>query len=327
MADFAAGVYGACLGGPDVGQTRRVSGAEREWRSSRPLDLHRTLGPLRRGAGDPAYRVDADNAIWRAVRTPVGPGTLRLALRRGTTTVVGSAWGPGADWLLDRIPRLCGEDDDPAGFVPVHPVLRDAAARNPGWRITRSDLLVEVLVPCILEQKVTGRQARASWRELVRRFGDPAPGPAPAGMMVPPGAATWLRIPSWEWHRAGVEPARSQAVLTACRHAGRLEETLTLGSAVADQRLRALPGIGVWTSAECRQRSHGDPDAVTIGDFHLPHIVGVALTGRRVDDAGMLELLEPYAGHRYRVTRLIELSGLPNPRYGPRLTIQDHRHH
>lgn len=304
-----------------------AAGAVREWSPGRPLDLHRTLAPLRRGAGDPAYRVEADNAIWRAVRTPEGPGTLRLTLRRGTASVTAQAWGPGAGWLLDRIPRLCGDDDGPDGFVPVHPLLADAAARNPGWRLTRSDALVEVLVPCILEQKTTGRQARASWRSLVLRYGEPAPGPVPSGLTVPPAPATWARIPSWEWHQAGVEPARSKAVITACRHAGRLEETLELGTAAADQRLRALPGIGVWTSAECRQRSHGDPDAVTIGDFHLPHLVGVALIGRRVDDAGMLELLEPYRGHRYRVTRLIEMSGLKNPRYGPRITIQDHRAH
>lgn len=299
----------------------------REWKPARPLDLHRTLAPLRRGTGDPAYHVDAANGIWRAVRTPEGPVTLRLTLARGSGSVTGHAWGSGAGWMLDRIPRLCGEDDPPGDFVPAHPVIADAMARNPGWRITRSDLVVETLVPCILEQKITGRQARASWRALVRAYGDPAPGPAPAGLTVPPAPQTWVQIPSWEWHRAGVEPARSKAVITACRHAGRLEETLELGSEVADRRLRALPGIGVWTSAETRQRSHGDPDAVTVGDFHLPHLVGVALIGRRVDDAGMLELLEPYRGHRYRVTRLIEMSGVKNPRYGPRLTIQDHRGH
>jgi 3-methyladenine DNA glycosylase/8-oxoguanine DNA glycosylase len=271
--------------------------------------------------------VDAGNGIWRAVRTPEGPVTLRLTLARGSGSVTGQAWGSGAGWVLDRIPRLCGEDDPPSDFVPGHPVIADAMARNPGWRITRSDLLVETLVPCILEQKTTGRQARASWRTLVRAYGDPAPGPAPAGLTVPPAPQTWTQIPSWEWHRAGVEPARSKAVITACRHAGRLEETLQLGSEMADRRLRALPGIGVWTSAETRQRSHGDPDAVSVGDFHLPHLVGVALIGKRVDDAGMLELLEPYRGHRYRVTRLIEMSGVKNPRYGPRLTIQDHRGH
>lgn len=299
----------------------------RTWLPGRPLDLHRTLAPLRRGAGDPAYRIDADNAIWRAVRTPDGPGTLRLALLSGEGAVLGEGWGPGAGWLLDRIPRLCGDDDRADGFVPVHPLLVSALARNSGWRITRSEALMDVLVPSILEQKTTGRQAKASWRTLVRAYGEPAPGPGPAGLTVPPTPATWARVPSWDWHQAGVEPARSRAIVTACAHAGRLEQTMDLGTEVADARLRAIPGIGVWTSAEIRQRSHGDSDAVSVGDYHLPNLIGVALSGRRTDDAGMLELLAPYAGHRYRVTRLIEMSGVDFPRYGSRITIQDHRAH
>lgn len=304
-----------------------TSPATRVWNPGRPLDLVRTLAPMRRGAGDPAFRVDPDNAVWRVVRTPMGPGTLRLAAHRGTGVVEAWAWGAGADWLLESVPALLGSYDDAADFVPRHPLLRDVTARHPGLRIGRGGLVLEALVPAILEQKVTGKQARASWRELVRRYGEPAPGPAPAGMAVPPSAAQWAGVPSWEWHKAGVEPARSRAVVTAARVAGRLEETIALGTAVADARLRAVPGIGVWTSAETRQRSHGDPDAVSVGDYHLPAVVGVALTGHRVDDAGMLELLAPYAGHRYRVTRLIEMSGVHHPRYGPRITIQDHRGH
>lgn len=305
---------------------RAVHG-ERVLRPRGPLDLLRTLAPLRRGAGDPAFTIDGGGAVWRAVRTPEGPGTLRLLARPGAGEVEARAWGPGARWLLDSVPGLCGEDDDATGFVPRHPVVRQAAARRSGWRIARAGHVVQVLVPAILEQKTTGKQARASWRVLVRRYGEPAPGPAPAGLLVPPDAATWAAVPSWEWHRAGVEPARSRAVVTACRYAGRLEETAGLGTGAADRRLRALPGIGVWTSAETRQRSHGDPDAVSVGDFHIPATVGYALTGRRVDDAGMLELLEPYAGHRYRVTALLEQSGHRAPRYGPRITIQDHRFH
>lgn len=309
--------------------------ASRLWNPGRPLDLARTLAPMRRGAGDPTFRVDSDNAIWRVVRTPAGPGTLRLAAHRGAGVVEAWAWGAGADWLLESVPALLGFYDDTADFGPRHPLLRDLAARHRGWRIGRGGLVVEALVPAILEQKVTGKQARASWRSLVRLFGQPAPGPAPVGMpggmpegmIVPPTAEQWARIPSWEWHKAGVEPARSRAIVTAVRAAGRLEETVALGSEASDRRLRAVPGIGVWTSAETRQRSHGDADAVSVGDYHLPAVVGVALTGHRVDDAGMLELLAPYAGHRYRVTRLIEMSGVHHPRYGPRMTIQDHRGH
>ncbi len=282
---------------------------------------------LRRSVADPCYLTDAAGAIWRGVRTPEGPGTLRLAALRGSGEVSAAAWGPGATWLLDGVPRLCGADDDPAGFDPVHPVLRQACARHPGMRMTTADQVVDLLVPSILEQKTTGKQARASWRYLVRQFGQPAPGPAPDGLRVPPDPATWAQVPSWEWHKAGVEPAQSRTIFTAARHAKRLEEAAAMDTAAADLRLRALPGIGVWTSAEVRQRSHGDADAVSVGDYHLSNQVGFALTGERVDDARMLELLAPYAGHRHRACLFIGLSGIRFPRYGPRITIQDHRRH
>ena len=104
--------------------------------------------------------------------------------------------------------------------------------------------------------------------------------------------------------------------------------TLTARSASGDDRdrvLTSLPGVGVWTSAETRIRALGDPDAVSIGDYHLAHEVGHALTGARTDDAGMIELLAPWAGQRQRVVRLIHASGVQEPRRGPRLAPEDHR--
>jgi 3-methyladenine DNA glycosylase/8-oxoguanine DNA glycosylase len=236
-----------------------------------------------------------------------------------------TAWGPGAAWLLRELPGLLGADDDRAGFEPVHPVLRELAARHPGVRVGRSGRVLEALVPAVLEQKVVGVEARRAWRYLLLKFGDPAPGPAPAGMRVPPPPAIWRRIPSWEWHRAGVEGVRARTIIGAAEVAGRLEEIVTMPSGAADRRLRSLPGIGVWTSAEVRQRACGDADAVSVGDYHLPSAVGWALAGRVVDDAGMLELLAPYAGHRHRAARLVELGGIRPPRRGPRMSVRDYR--
>lgn len=192
-------------------------------------------------------------------------------------------------------------------------------------RIGRSGRVFEALVPAVLEQKVVGAEAWRGWRLLLMRFGSPAPGPAPRGMRVIPSARQWARIPSWEWHRAGVEGVRAKTVTGAARAAARLEEITRLASHEADERLRSLPGIGHWTSAEIRQRACGDPDAVSVGDYNLPGAVGWALARRKVDDAGMLELLAPYAGHRHRVTRLVELSGIRPPRHGPRMPIRDYR--
>ena len=303
------------------------TGLAREWQVPFPLDVPLTLSVHRRGSGDPAYGSDAAGAVWRTSLTPDGPGTLRVSSRHvaGRTLVTGQAWGPGAGWLLDRLPAQLGFHDDRAGFTARHPVVGELALRYEGLRVGRSGRVFEALVPAILEQKVVSREAHRAWRFLLGKFGDAAPGPAPAGMRVFPSPRTWARIPSWDWHRAGVEGVRARTIITAAAVATRLEQALEEDPAEADRRLRLLPGIGPWTSAEIRQRAMGDPDAVSVGDYHLPNAVGWTLARRKTDDDGMLELLAPYAGHRYRVTRLIELGGSRPPRRGPRMPVRDYR--
>ncbi|MFI7031060.1 DNA-3-methyladenine glycosylase family protein [Microbispora rosea] len=313
--------------------------SERRWRPSAQLDLALTLSPHRRGGGDPAWRRTPDGAIWRTSRTPEGPGTLRVTASPGE--VHAQAWGPGAGWLLETLPSLLGAEDDVGGFAAMlarltrsgDPGQARAAAfvaglatRAAGLRVGRSLRVFEALAPAVLEQKVVGREAWRAWRFLLRRYGEPAPGPAPEGMYVIPPPEAWRAIPSWDWHRAGAEAVRARTIVNAARHAEKLESTTTSASSEeADRLLRALPGIGVWTSAEVRQRAHGDPDAPSVGDFHLPGIVGYALTGQKADDDGMLDLLEPFRGHRHRVVRLIELSGVRPPARGPRMAPRDYR--
>jgi 3-methyladenine DNA glycosylase/8-oxoguanine DNA glycosylase len=273
--------------------------------------------PLRRGGGDPAFRIARDGAIWRASRTPEGPGTLRIT--GSTAALEGHAWGAGARWLLDAMPGLLGAYDDPSAFVPRHRVVHAAHRRNPGLRLTRTGLVLESLIPSILEQKVTTAEAYRAWKLLLFQHGEPAPGPAPR-MRVMPDARGWARVPSWDWHCAGVDDKRASTVMRAVRLGGRLDTLAALDSAEAARKLQTLPGIGPWTAAETLQRSHGDPDAVTVGDLHLPHLVGYALTGaRRSDDATMLSLLAPYPGQRHRATRLICLQSPAPPRRAPRL--------
>jgi 3-methyladenine DNA glycosylase/8-oxoguanine DNA glycosylase len=259
-----------------------------------------------------------DGSVWRAGRTPLGPGTLRVSARGGQ--VRGEAWGPGAEGLLEQLPGLLGAADDPSLLAPRHRLLALTRHRRPGLRLTRTGLVLESLIPSILEQKVTTVEAYAAWRTLVRKYGEPAPGPAPGRMYVMPAPRAWALIPSWEWHRAGVDDKRASTVLRAVRVAARLAEAVRMPPAVAQERLELVPGIGPWTSAETVQRSHGAADAVTVGDLHLPGIVGFALAGNRgADDAEMLRLLEPYAGQRHRAARLILLSGRMPGRRGPRM--------
>ncbi|MFI1000163.1 DNA-3-methyladenine glycosylase family protein [Streptomyces galbus] len=302
-----------------------AAGRVRTYVPDGPLDLGLVLGPLRRGPADPTFRAMPDGSVWRASLTPVGPGTLRVSAHGGA--VRGEAWGPGAEWLLDRLPEMVGAADDPSAFVPRHRLLAHARHRRPGLRLLRTGLVLESLIPSVLEQKVTTDEAYRAWRLLVRKFGEPAPGPAAGGRLwVMPAPRTWALIPSWEWHRAGVDNKRASTILRAVRVAARLEEAVGMEPREARARLEVVPGIGPWTSAEAVQRSHGAADEVTTGDLHLPGIVGWALAGdRHADDALMLRLLEPYAGQRHRAARLILLSGVVPARRAPRMPVGDIR--
>ena len=292
-----------------------------------PLDLTQTLRPLSRGTADPTMQWDT-SGVWRTMPTPLGAATLHLATQRGVVTA--TAWGDGAEWAIAAVPELLGGGDDRADFdVSENAFLAESQRRNPGLRLLRTGLVLEMMIAAIFEQKVTSKEARRAWATLVRAHGEPAPGPVPGDMRVFPSAQAWRLIPSWEWHRAGVDPQRSRTAIAAASVAGGLERTLALGRGGAEvaKRLRSVPGVGIWTAAETSQRAHGDADSVSVGDYHLPAVVGWALIGSPVDDDGMLELLAPWAGQRQRVMRLIEASGFEKPRFGPRITIQDHRHH
>jgi 3-methyladenine DNA glycosylase/8-oxoguanine DNA glycosylase len=280
------------------------------------------LAPLRRGRGDPTMRVDADGTVWRSSSTPEGAVTLALH-REGDGAVHATGWGPGAEWALEGLPALLGADDDDSDFVPHHSLIEQVRSRMPGLRLGATGRVWDVLVPAVLEQKVTGVEARRSWRELCWRFGEPAPGPT--ALYLPPTPPAVRAIPDWEWHRAGVDRSRRRALLAAAAVAHRLEGAVTLTGGAGRDLLCKVPGIGVWTAAEVAQRAWGDADAVSIGDYHIPSVVGYALLGRPLDDAGMLEVLAPYAPQRHRAVRYIEASGFRRPRFGPRFSTRDYR--
>jgi len=317
--------------------------ASLRWHPGGPYNLHRTLGILMRGNGDPSFSARPDG-LWMAFTTPDGPVTLRLTEAGpsgsgpdgGGLYVDALAWGPGSGAAIADVPRLLGADDDWAAFdepsfaVTLPRMVREARRRTPDVRLPSTGRMVDSLVPTILEQKVTVIEARRGFRYLMYRHGTPAPGAgtvAPTGLLVRPTAGAWLRIPSWEWHKAGVGPQRSATVMRALRSAVALERLASLPAAEAAANMQTIPGIGVWTAAEVVQRTHGCPDSIAVGDYHLAAYVGAALTGRRTDDAGMLALLEPWRGHRQRVVRMLGLSGFRKPTFGPRMTIQDHRGH
>ncbi|MDN4163052.1 DNA-3-methyladenine glycosylase family protein [Nocardioides abyssi] len=302
-----------------------MTSSTRVWRPDWPAGLG-TMRAHKRGGGDPTYRIDDAGRHWRGIRTPEGPVTLALHVAARDGAVHAEAWGPGAAWVLDTVPDLLGAADDWSGFDPRdHPVLVDAHRRHPHVRLGRTGLVMEALVPAILEQKVTGQEAFAGYRMLVRRYGEPAPGRgAELGLWVQPTAEELRSVPSWEWLRMHVDHARSRAVVTVARVADAMERLAHLPGDEVERRLCTIPGIGRWTAAEVRQRAIGDPDAVSFGDYHVAKDVGWALTGTPFDDAEMEAYLEPWRPHRGRVVRLLYAAGHRRPRHGARMAPRTH---
>lgn len=244
-----------------------------------------------------------------------------MRVRRADGGIEVLAWGAGAEAALEAAPDLLGWSDDPDAFRPSHPLLRDLARRLRGLRMGRTGAMFEALVPSILEQKVAGKDAWRSYAAIVRAWGEPAPGPR--GLLLPPPAERLAAMPYHAFHGFGIERRRAGAVVAAGRSASRVEAAARLAPEEARRRLQALPGIGAWTAAEVTRTAMGDPDAVSVGDYHVPHIVSFALAGEaRGDDARMLELLEPCRGQRARAVRLLEAGGIRAPRFGPRMPLR-----
>jgi len=295
-------------------------------RSVVPLAIHpltnvrSTLSVYRYGHGDPTTRVTT-NDFHRATLTPDGPGTLRIWWSRDHLDAC--AWGPGAEWLLARVPGITGAIDAGHTFdTAAHPVILRAQRNHPATRIGSSGMLYHELLPVILGQRVTSVEAFSQWRRLVHRLGEPAPGPE-LGLRVPPTPQQVLAHPAWWFHPMGVEAKRAEAMRTVARHARRIEEWTALSPDLAATKLRLLPGIGAWTIGSALGPALGDPDAVPVGDYHVPNTVSFALAGEaRGTDARMLELLQPYVGQRGRVIHLLGLDGHSAPKFGPRQRIQ-----
>lgn len=282
------------------------------------LDLRRSMRLLRLGKHDPTIDV-RPGAVSVAMNTPLGPAALR-AVESGDQLDV-EAWGDGADWALEHAPGLLGCEDDHTDFAPEHPLVRRLHREAPGLHLPRSLRVLDALVPAVLSQRVTGFEAKRAFRLLVERWGEPAPGPT--GLLRVPSPDVISEIAYYDLHVIGVEKKRADALKRVSAHATRLEQVVERAPGELRARLEAMAGIGEWTSAEVARVVLADADAVSVGDFHLKHLVAWALASEpRGTDERMLELLEPYRGHRGRVCTLLESSGITAPRFGPRQAIQ-----
>lgn len=276
------------------------------------LDMRRNLYPLHgRFAGD---------GWWLPARTPDGPGSMRVT--RTKSEVAGQAWGPGARWLLDRLDLVAGLRDNFEEFDPSDQRISGLHRQNPGLRIAGSDLVFDSLVVAVCAQKVTGTEAQNAIRGLYRAFSDPAPGPK-AGLRLPPDPVKMAAAPYYEYHGLHLEKRRADILRRVSAKAPEIERLRKVSPAEAAPFLADFPGVAGWSVAETLVVSHGDADQVSVGDFHLKHVVVHHMTGRdRGTDEEMLELLEPFRPHRGRVVRLLQGLG-HEPRFGSRMTPRD----
>ncbi len=252
------------------------------------------------------------------MRTPDGPATLHL--RRTGTAVEVAAYGPGMTWALESVPGLIGIDDHPEDFRTRHPLVGELHRRNPGLRIGQTGRVFDALLVAIVAQKVTGKEASRGMRELTRTYSSPAPGPMP--LQLPPDPEQLAAVTYFDIHPLGIEQRRADTIRRVASDVVRIERLAGASSADACTYLERIRGIGVWTSAETVVVSHGDSDAVSVGDFHHKNEVAWHLTGRpRGTDEAMVKLLEEFRPHRARVMRLLATLGHA-PAFGPRMPIR-----
>ena len=287
---------------------------------------------LRNGSHDPTTRVFTSERnggsknhivtrIERATLTPDGPGAVSIAVSAEGDHHV-EAWGSGGAWLANRAGRLSARHTISEPLNSLHEVLTRAIRDVGHIHLPASDTPYHELLPAVLGQRITAAQAMFQWATLCRRYGEPAPGPL--NLRLPPSPSRLLRIPSWEFHRLGIEGQRARALQVVARHANFVARTVGLDGPAARTALTGLPGIGVWTAAVAIGVSHADPDALPVGDFHIKNTVAWALAGRlRGTDEEMIANLNPYAGHRWQVVRTLERAGIRAPRHAPGRRLLD----
>jgi 3-methyladenine DNA glycosylase/8-oxoguanine DNA glycosylase len=282
-----------------------------------------TLGSLlarhRHGRADPTLKITATD-FWRTARTPDGPGTLHISLGSAAHPTV-EAYGAGAEWLRTRAAGLLGHTDVLPVLTAHHPAVAKALHRHGVPPTSASGLVLPDLINAILGQRVTSIEAFGQWAALCRHEPETAPGPTT--LLLPPDPAQLAKTPAWQYHRMGIERSRAETIAEVCRRAGRVHEVAEMSIADGYARLMAFSGVGLWTAAMTMWTALGDPDAVPVGDFHMKNVVAYALAGEpRGTDERMLELLEPYAGHRGLALELLALDRWKAPKYGPRQRIR-----
>lgn len=278
-----------------------------------PYDMQRTLWLAGMGQRDPTLRI-RETAAQLGFVTPVGP--VSVSARRENNELTIRCLGDGAEWIAPRLPDLFGVNDRPHTFEPTGKAL-ELVQKWPGVHLPTLPLVFHRLVQVVLQQLVSWHDALHGWREIVRRFGTDAPD---GELRLPPSATELSKLGYYDLVQCGILPKQARLILRLSREVARLERLAATNTDALTTYLLGTQGIGDWTVQHLLGCACGHADAVLTGDYGLPHTVAWFFRGKeRSDDQEMLQLLEPYRGHRFRVLNLLWQSGVVAPRRGPRM--------
>lgn len=270
-----------------------------------PFDLRRTFTMQALGAFDPTAVFASDTVFIKNFISRGSVVTLRCEARDGELVVTGdagalTAWG---QWLPP--------DDGAAAFAPSNEKLAQLHRRLAGLRLLRVPWVFDVACGAVLQQRIAFVDAVKQFGRIAKAFG----ARVGEGAAFPDGP-TLAKVPLYELQRLGVDAQRARTLHALAKSEAQrpfLSADTSFDEIV--RRLELLPGIGPWTMGMIRGYGLGDSDATIVGDLGLPHLVCWALAGEpRGTDERMLELLEPFRGHRFRVTRLLHAAGISVPR-------------
>ena len=186
-----------------------------------------------------------------------------MQLNSDRCTVDATAWGAGAEWSIVQAPDLVGMADEPDAFQPRDPFVRALVDRHGPVRLGRTGAVYDVATAAVIEQRVTGVEARRTWYTLVRRYGEPVPGPTnaqPAGMRQFPSPEVVAQLGDGARRALGLELRRGVALSavaadarTRPRRCARARPHRCARAGSARPPPPAIPGVGHWTSAAVRR--------------------------------------------------------------------------
>lgn len=273
------------------------------------VDLATSMTSIRAGIDDPTMQISSGE-VWRASWTPEGPVTLRAQTNGEHITV--DAWGEGSAWGLAHAAALCGLDDQLDGFTTdSNAELHQISSRHRGFRLPQSGNLAEALTWAVAAQQTSAFEAHRTYRQLVVAHGTRAPGPVE--LLVPPAPAVLAGLHAYDLHTFGFSQPAADLLRRIAAQAHQLQRLSPGEAADVRRRLTTIDGLSNASIELAVLIAFGDADAVPTGDLRRAHEVGRTLAGEpHADDVRMLELLEPWRGHRGRVIRLIETAASRN---------------